>query len=119
MTVAALAVVVNESRDAAHGAVLLELERKAMSNEDVRSWVARHVVHVQSVLQDIQAANRAGNAEHVKQILDDELAEERTCVLCRRRSREMYDMASLGRRRGLALNERLACRDCFLHEVLQ
>ena len=90
-----------------------------MSNEDVRSWVARHVVHVHSVLQNIQAANRAGDAEHVEQILAVELAEERTCVLCRRRSREMYDMASLGRRQSLAPNERLVCRDCFLHEALQ
>ena len=143
---AALAVALEDSRAAALRQVLLERERVAMSNEDVRSWVAQHVftqsvqppratipltwaaayevrhenfVHVQSVLQEVRAANREGDAEHIEEILADELAssdeaEELTCVLCRRQSRDMYEMASLGRWEGLAPNERLVCGECFL-----
>ena len=143
---AALAVALKDSRAAALRQVLLERERVAMSNEDVRSWVAQHVftqsvqppratipltwaaayevrhenfVHVQSVLQEVRAANREGDAEHIEEILADELAssdeaKELTCVLCRRQSRDMYEMASLGRWEGLAPNERLVCGECFL-----
>ena len=146
MAAAALAVALEDSRAAALREVLLDRERAAMSNEDVRSWVAQHVftqsvqppratipltwaaayevrhenfVHVQSVLQEVRAANREGDAEHIEEILADELAssdeaEELTCVLCRRQSRDMYEMASLGRWEGLAPNERLVCGECFL-----
>ena len=146
---AALAVALEDSRAAALRQVLLERERVAMSNEDVRSWVAQHVftqsvqppratipltwaaayevrhenfLHAQSVLEEVRAANREGDAEHIEEILADELGsseyenevEELACVLCRRQSRDMYEMASRGRWEGLAPNERLVCGECFL-----
>ena len=99
---AALAVAVEESRDAAHRAALLELERKAMSNEDVRSWVAQRVFtqsvqppgtrppmtwqsayemrdgnffHVVDALREVRQALRAGDPERIEIILDHELGD--------------------------------------------
>ena len=99
---AALAVAVDESRDAAHRAALLELERKAMSNEDVRSWVAQRVFtqsvqppgtwppmtwqsayervvcsrcHLVDALREVRQALRAGDPNRIEILLDHHIGD--------------------------------------------
>ena len=96
---------VEESRDAAHRAALLELERKAMSNEDVRSWVAQRVFtqsvqppgtrppmtwqsayemrdgnffHVVDALREVRQALRAGDHNHtyIEVLIDHHIGDD-------------------------------------------
>ena len=105
MTVAAaaLAVAVDESRDAAHRAALLELEHKAMSNEDVRSWVAQRVfmesvqppvtyvaltwqsayerielsrAHLVDALREVRQLLRAGDHNHIEVLIDHHIGDD-------------------------------------------
>ena len=90
------------------------------------TWAAAYEVrhenflHVQGVLRDVRVANRQGDAERMADELgtteeeeDEEEAEALVCVLCQRLSRDMYQMAPIGRWEGLAPDERLVCGACY------
>ena len=99
---AALAVATEHSRDAALHQALLDRERAAMSNEDVRSWVAQRVftesaqpprttfpmtwaaayevrhenfLHARDALRDVRTAHLHGDAERIDDILSEELGD--------------------------------------------
>ena len=94
------------------------------------TWRAAHR-HVQNdmlgALDAMRAALRAhrqGDGDRVEPVLADELgsteeeedeeeAEALVCVLCQRLSRDMYQMAPIGRWEGLAPDERLVCGACY------
>ena len=101
---AALAVAVDESREAALRELLLDRERAAMQAEDLRSFVAeRLAVGVGDFDEEEEEEESDGEAI--------------VCVLCRRsRSgrRQLFTMAAVagGRWAGLAPGARVVCSDC-------
>ena len=155
LAAAALALIVDESRDAALRQALLDRERAAMTAEDRGSFLAQRLYtgstqvpsamrpmtwraahrHVQNdvleardVMHAARRALRHGNGERAEALLTAELdsssgeAEEQTsaedeeehqCVLCRRPSRDVYQMAPVGRWAGLASEERQLCAECY------
>ena len=86
MTVAAaaLAVAVDESRDAAHRAALLELEHKAMYYEDlILTWrrayerLALSWGYLFEALREVRQALRRGNDHnHIESIIDQYILED-------------------------------------------
>ena len=99
---AALAVAVDESREAALRELLLDRERAAMQAEDLRSFVAeRLAVGVGDFDEEEEGEESDGEAI--------------VCVLCRRsrsRRRQLFTMAAGGRWAGLAPGARVVCSDC-------
>ena len=101
---AALAIAVDESREAALRELLLDRERAAMQAEDLRSFVVeRLAVGVGDFDEEVEEEESDGEAI--------------ACVLCRRsRSgrRQLFTMAAVagGRWAGLAPGARVACSDC-------
>ena len=102
---AALAVAVDESREAALRELLLDRERAAMQSEDLRSFVAERL------------AVRVGDFDEEEEEEEESDGEAIVCVLCRRsRSgrRQLFTMAAVagGRWAGLAPGARVVCSDC-------
>ena len=101
---AALAVAVDESREAALRELLLDRERTAMQAEDLRSFVAERL------------AVEVGDSDEEEEEEEEESDSEAiVCVLCRRsRSgrRQLFTMAAGGRWAGLAPGARVVCSDC-------
>ena len=107
---AALAVAVDESREAALRELLLDRERAAMQAEDLRSFVAERLAVEVGDYSDEEEAEEEEEEES-----DGEAAI--VCVLCRRsRSgrRRLFTMAAVagGRWAGLAPGARVVCSDC-------
>ena len=87
MTVAAaaLAVAVDESRDAAHRAALLELEHKAMYYEDlILTWrrayerIELSRAHLFDALREVRQALRAGDHNHtyIEVLIDHHIGDD-------------------------------------------
>ena len=100
---AALAVAVDESREAALRELLLDRERAAMQAEDLRSFVAERLA--------------VGVGDFDEEEEEESDGEAIVCVLCRRsRSgrRQLFTMAAVagGRWAGLAPGARVVCSDC-------
>ena len=103
---AALAVAVDESREAALRELLLDRERAAMQAEDLRSFVAERLA--------VGVGDFDEEEEEEEEESDGEVI---VCVLCRRsRSgrRQLFTMAAVagGRWAGLAPGARVVCSDC-------
>ena len=100
---AALAVAVDESREAALRELLLDRERPATQAEDLRSFVAERL------------AVEVGDSDAEEEEEEESDGEVIVCVLCRRsRSgwRQLFTMAAGGRWAGLAPGARVVCSDC-------